>query len=241
MHDQKNFRIQIIIPIATDAYNEELRDWVAVVCPADLTVDVTNLDQGTQAIQNRTDLATNAPYVIAKVRAAERLGYDGVLVSDFDMCGVEPSREQVAIPVVGGFRAQAFTAMALAQKFSVLTILESVIAMQTEHFYAFGILDNFASIRSLGIPVAELTNREKVVEAAVKIGIECIDNDGAEALIFGCTGFIGVAPAVSQRLCEHYRRYIPVTDPNRIALLYLYALIRNGLRQSGLAYAPAGD
>ena len=110
--------------------------------------------------------------------------------------------------------------------------------MQIEHMYSFGILDNFASIRSLDIPVAELTNRDKVIAAAVKKGIECIDTDGADALIFGCTGFIGVAPRVSEKLSEHYKCYIPVTDPNHIAILYLYALVRTGMRQSGLTYVP---
>ena len=236
MPKPKIFKVQIIIPVATAAYNEEMRNWVAEVCPPDLSVDVTNIEHGTQAIQNRADLATNAPHVMAKVIEAEKSGYDGVLVSDFDMCGVEPSRELVSIPVIGGFRAQAFTAMALAQKFSVLTILDSVMDMQIEHMYSFGILDNFASIRSLDIPVAELTNRDKVIAAAVKKGIECIDTDGADALIFGCTGFIGVAPRVSEKLSEHYKCYIPVTDPNHIAILYLYALVRTGMRQSGLTY-----
>lgn len=41
---------------------------------------------------------------------------------------------------------------------------------------------------------------------------------------------------VSEKLSEHYGCYIPVTDPNLITLLYLYALIRTGMWQSCITY-----
>ena len=40
------------------------------------------------------------------------------------MCGIAPSREVVEIPVIGAFRASAYTAMMLSERFSIITILD---------------------------------------------------------------------------------------------------------------------
>ena len=232
------YRMMIIVPVGVDTYNEEIKDDAMSVAPPDLEIDVTNLPAGTPCIESRCDLDTNAPYVIDVARKVEQEGYHGIFVSDFDMCGVEAAREAVDIPVLGGCRAQAYTAMMLGQRFSIVSILQSVRDFQVGHMREFGIWQNFASIKILDIPVDQLNDKELVIEKAVEASADAIRNDGADSIIFGCTGFIGIADPVARKLEEKLEvTHVPVTDPNRTAVSYLYMLMRNALRQSSLTYA----
>jgi Asp/Glu/hydantoin racemase len=235
------YRIRIIAPVATGAFNEPIRQAVAPVVPPDVVVDVRNLAAGRDCIQDRRDLAENAPHVVALARRSEQEGCHGIFVTDFDMCGVEPAREVVSIPVLGGFTPCAFAAMALAQRFSIITVLQSTLAMQAGHVRAYGLGESFASIRAIDCPVHELADRAKVVRRVLREGLAAVREDGAQALLLGCTGFIGIADEVSRRLERELGAYVPVIDPNQASFGYLVMLVRCGLRQSRLCYAAAPE
>lgn len=228
-------RIKIIVPINNDAYNEEVKAVALQVAAPDVEIDVESIDGGSQFIESRYDLAVNTPFVLSKAQAAVRNGFNGIFVTDFDMCGVEVIREVVDIPVIGGFRASAFTAMMIAQRFSIITILDNVIAMQREHVRVFGIEPNFASIRPIHLPVAGLKDKQGAIARVYEASIKAIDQDGAEAIILGCTGMMGIAQPVAKLLAADGKP-APVVDPNHAAVSYLELLIRNQLSQSRLTY-----
>ncbi len=234
-------KLKIIIPVNTQAFTSLIRDAVQPVLGAEVSVDIEPISSGTDYIESRLDLATNAPHVIELAEKAEQDGFDGIFVTDMDMCGVEAARQVVSIPIIGGFRASAYTAMMLAQKFSILTVSD-VMALQVEHVRTFGILDNFASIHPLDIKVPNLADpkeHEIILEDLTKLALEAINQHGAEALMFGCTGFVHFASDLSLRLKEKIGRYVPVMDPNCCAITYLALLVKNQLAQSQLAYPLA--
>jgi Asp/Glu/hydantoin racemase len=45
--------------------------------------------------------------VVELAQAIEKDGFDGIWLTDFDMCGVEAAREVIDIPIIGGFPAAA--------------------------------------------------------------------------------------------------------------------------------------
>ena len=230
------YRMKIIIPINDSAYNQELAEVARSVAPPDLQIDVSNITQGNTSIESRWDRMINAPHVVDLAIQAQNEGYNGIFVSDFDYCGVEEAREVVSIPVIGGFRPSAFTAMSLAERFSIITVLASVEDMQREHVRSFGIAPNFASIIPVNLPVHELTERDKVIQKVFECSIKAIDEDGADAILLGCTGFMHIAAAVADKLAAKYQCNIPVMDPNMAAVNYLYMLMRTGQTQSRLTY-----
>lgn len=232
--------IKIIVPANNTSFNDRIKDAVAAVQAPDVKIDVESITGGTKTIQSRYDLSINTPYVIALAEKTQQDGYDGIFVTDFDMCGVEAVREIVNIPVVGGFRPSAYTAMMLAQRFSIITVLDNVVAMQREHCRAFGITENLASIRSVDMPVANLEDRDLAIAKVYEASIKAIEEDQAECCILGCTGFVGVAEAVAQ-LLQEVGKPAPVIDPNRAAVSYLELLIRNKLSQSRLTYYVPPD
>lgn len=239
-------KIKIVVPVNTNNFNDRILEAIKPVVAPDFEVDIENITEGTPFIESRYAIATNTPAVIHLVNKAQSDGYEGVFVCDFDMTGVEPAREVVDIPVIGGYRASALTAIALARKFSIITVVDNVVVLQEDHNYTFGIRDNFASIHAIDVPVNELHILEKVRSAVFEKALICIEQDGADAIIFGCTGFMDVARYVHDELKKYNGSNchgikvdgydIPVLDPNQTAVAYLQMLVRTGQSQSKISY-----
>ncbi len=238
MSKKDKIRICIIIPVDTNIFNSLLKESIDEICPADVEFEIKHIKGGRPHIQNRTDYYINSPLIL-KVAEAEQKNFDGIFVTDFDFCGVEAARENVDIPVIGGFRPQAMAAISLSEKIGLITLVDSIVAMQEEHFRNFGILPNLACIIPTNLGVQELTKTEHVIQVVYDKAIDAI-KQGAESIILGCTGFIGIARPVSKML-KAAGHDIPVTDPNHMAFTFLVALVRNKLMQSRLTYYKAGD
>lgn len=232
-------RICVLAPVATDAFNARLLQAIAPVIPPDVEVQVRNITQGHNCIENRTDWLQNGYPVVELAKTLEQEGFQGIWLSDFDMCGVEAAREVVNIPIIGGFPTSAFTALALSGRFSIITVLQSTLAMQREHVLTYGLQDSFASIKAIDCPVDQLDNLDIVVGKVFQAALEAIHTDGAQSLLLGCTGFVGVAAKVSELLEEALQTYVPVIDPNQAGFSFLVSLVRMKLRPSRLCYSKA--
>ncbi|WP_246794782.1 aspartate/glutamate racemase family protein [Burkholderia perseverans] len=232
-------RICVLVPVATTQYNEMILRSVAPVIPADVEVEVRNITEGQPSIQNRTDWLENGMPVVRLARQIEQDGFDGIWLTDFDMCGVEAAREVIDIPIIGGFPTSAFSALAVSQRFSILTILPSTVAMQREHTHTYGLHDAFASIRVVDCPVAKLEDDDDLVRRTFELALACVREDGAQSILLGCTGFVDVASRVSRMLTEALGAYVPVIDPNHAGFGLLVSLVRMGIRPSRLTYANA--
>lgn len=238
----KKIKLRIIMPLSTDEFNNYVYDSVSKVIPSNVELDVRHIGGPDSFIEYRYNLMQKEPYVVNAIIEAQNEGIDGIFVSDMDFCGVEVAREVVDIPVVGGFRPSAYTAMSLAQKFSIITVTKSIKDYQIEHIRAFGINENMASIRPTKIDVEILsqmyTNPKAKAEVIKIVADECLNailNDGADAIIFGCTGFVDIAEEVYKILLDKGYN-IPVLDPNKVAINFLYNIVSNGLMQSRTTY-----
>lgn len=230
-------RICILVPVATVRYNDRIMKAVAPVVPPDVQVEIRNIARGHPDIENRTNWLENGMPVVELARAIERDGFDGIWLTDFDMCGVEAARESIDIPIIGGFPAAAFAALMLSQRFSIITILQSTLAMQRGHPQTYGIQDTFASIRAIDCPVAELGNVDEVVARTFEQAMKAIKEDGAQSILLGCTGFVDVASRVCALIEEATGAYVPVIDPNHAGFSFLVSLVRMRARPSRLTYS----
>lgn len=235
----RRLRIAIIAPVNTSQFNDLLLKAVEPVLPPDVDVSVHNIDQGHDCIQNRTDWLENGFPVVRLAKSLQDQGFDGIWLSDFDMCGVEAAREVIDIPIIGGFPTSAFTALGLSQRFGILTILPSTLAMQQGHVLTYGQSENFAGIAPIDCPVDQLSNVDVVVAKSFPVALKLINERGAQSLLLGCTGFVGVAEKLSALLSEALQAYVPVIDPNQAGIGYLISLVRMGVRPSRLCYSPA--
>jgi Asp/Glu/hydantoin racemase len=230
-------RICVLVPVATAQYNDRIMKAIAPVVPPDVEVEIRNITEGHPDIENRTNWLQNGMPVVELAQSIANDGFDGIWLTDFDMCGVEAAREVIDIPIIGGFPASAFTALALSQRFSIITILQSTLAMQRGHPQTYGIEDTFASIRAIDCPVAQLENIDVVVVRTFEAALKAIKDDGAQAILLGCTGFVDVASRVSTLLGEALGAYVPVIDPNQAGFSFLVSLVRMRVRPSRLTYS----
>ncbi|HVE11267.1 MAG TPA: aspartate/glutamate racemase family protein [Paraburkholderia sp.] len=230
-------RICVLVPVATSQFNDRIMTAIAPVVPPDVQVEVRNITEGSPSIENRTNWLQNGMPVVRLAQQIAKDGFDGIWLTDFDMCGVEAAREAIDIPIIGGFPTSAFAALMLSQRFSIVTILPSTLAMQRAHPQTYGIEDDFASIRSIDCPVTQLSDINMVVAKTFEQAMLAVRQDGAQSILLGCTGFVDVAHRVAVLLEEALGVYVPVIDPNHAGFSFLVSLVRMKLRPSRLTYS----
>lgn len=228
-------RIRIVLPIVTTAFNQEVMKEAAQFAAPDVALEVVNIQKGPASIESGFDEMLAAPAIVENVVRAEQEGCDGVFIDCFGDPGVVAAREMVSIPVVGAFQPAALTACALAGRWSVVTVLKNVVPMLRDLARRLGVEGNIASVRDIDTPVLELQDRD-LFQKRLLVQIErAVSEDGAEAVILGCTGMMGVAAGL-QREMARAGKPVPVIDPTASALGCLQLLVRGGLSHSKLCY-----
>ena len=228
-------KIKVIMPIISDVFLEETKKEFDLYGAANTEFGVCSLDYGPASIESEYDEALSVPNLLEKAKEAEVEGYDGIISDCFGDPGVKPAREIVDIPVVGPCEAGMLFASSLAKSFSVVSVLPNVVPMIENISKTIGVHSNLASTRYINIPVLEVHEKERLKAALFEEMVQAIEQDGAHAIVLGCTGFLGVAAELQERLKE--KGYdVPVIDPAFAATKMLEGLIEMGVKQSRLTY-----
>ncbi|MCK5248514.1 MAG: aspartate/glutamate racemase family protein [Spirochaetaceae bacterium] len=233
-------KIKILLPIISDIFNEEVVIEAQQFVSPDTEIIVQNLDKGTASIESVYDEMLGSPDIVTKVIQAEKDGFDGVFVDCFGDPGVEAAREMVSIPVVGGFQPAALLATMLGGYWSVVSVLPSVVPMIRNLARKLGVDGNVASIRHINTPVLELTDKKMLQDKLLEQLIIAHRDDGAEAIVLGCTGMMGLAKNLEAAAAE---QGIPmqVVDPTGAALGFLELQVRNKISHSKITYAVPSE
>ena len=233
-------RIRIVKVIASGVMNEITKREALQTKSPDTEIEVVNIDKGPDNIESSYEEALASVPIIEKVVQAEKDGCDGVFISCFGDPAVDASREQVKIPVVGGFQPAALTASLISSKWSIVTVSKNVIPLIRGLARKLGVENSIVSIREINTPFLELLD-ENIIKRQSLIQIEkAVDEDGAEAVVLGCTGLGRVAENLSQQMAAKGKP-IPVVSPTAAAIGFLELLIRIGVSQSRLTYRGAPD
>jgi allantoin racemase len=228
-------RIRIVLPIITAAFAPEVKKEAAQFAAPDVELEVVNIRKGPASIESGYDEMLASPAIVEEVVRAEKEGCEGVFIDCFGDPGVVAAREMVSIPVVGAFQPAALAACALAGRWSVVTVLKNVVPMLRDLARRLGVEANIASVRDIDTPVLELQNRKVFQERLLAQIVKVVDEDGAEAVILGCTGMMGVARSLQDAMAAAGKP-VPVVDPTAAALGWLQMEIRGGLSHSKLCY-----
>ena len=186
-------------------------------------------------IESEYEEALAAPQVAKACVQAEREGFAGVFVDCFGDPGVRAARELVKIPVVGGFEPAVQTAMGLADRFAIITIVPNVIPMLHASVLRAGIASRVVKIDCVDMPVMELHDTDVLLAALLTKSLSAIRNDGAEAIVLGCTAMIDVAERLHAMFLTEGLD-VPVIEPAQAALAMLELYARMGLHHSGITY-----
>lgn len=226
--------VRLITPITTAGFRR-IQDLAAFETPG-VKISLASTRTGPASIESAYESTFSEPGTIARIIEAEREGVDAVVVDCMADPGLQAARECVSIPVVGPSQTAMHLAAMLGHTFCVLTVL-SRLRVQFENLAAiYGLSGKLAAVRAVDIPVLDLeTDLRATQTRLVEVAQKCIVDDGAHAVIFGCTGLLGCADAVRAGLLQ--RGYdVPVIDPIPSALRMAELLVRGGLSHSKLTW-----
>lgn len=227
--------VRVITPIVTEGIRT--LDDIRAMESADLTVTHSLIDIGPASIESEFDGALAVPGLLAKAMEAERAGVDAVVIDCMGDPGLTAAREVLSIPVLGPAETSMHVAAMLGRSFSIVTVLESVRPMLDNLAKLYGVHEKLASIRVIDIPVLEIgLDLGKLQHALTEQAQLALDQDGADVIVLGCTGFFGCSEAIAHALAEHGSP-APVIDPIPAAVFTAAALVRAGLTHSKRTYA----
>jgi len=163
--------------------------------------------------------------------AAERAGYQAVIIPCGGDPGVAPLREVLRIPVIPpGSTAKHFCSM-LGPRFSVLTTGKGP-SKWTEIHERDGLL-KLISIHHIGLSVPEARAKPgEAFEGMVREGKRAVEDYGAGSVTYGCMsmGFLMVDEGLTEEIG------VPAVNPVKVAIRTAEMLIDLGITHSKLAY-----
>lgn len=183
------------------------------------------------SIESRIEEISLAHWVVERSIEAERRGFDAVVTGCFGDPGVDAAREVVRIPVIAPGETTLLTARMLGHHFSIVSPLHSTVPIAREQARRVGVNEFVASVRSLGVPVEEIRQREPAtLDRLVALGRRCVEEDGADLLVFACASMSLLANEVAGPIG------VPVINAVRLSLRAAEMLVGAGLSHSPVAY-----
>ena len=123
-------------------------------------------------------------------------------------------------------------ALGTSDKISVVTVLPEVLPMINGFITKSGLEKRFAKTCVINMPVLHLGDIKLLVEALVDESKKAIEEDGAGAIILGCTAMTGVKEEVEKAIGDG----VPVLESAQSALVMLETFVRMGLNHSRKNY-----
>lgn len=206
-------RIKVVVPVTTDYYNEIVEKDFRKVVRSDTEIDVVGLRRGAFRIESVYDEAFSIPFMLEQLKKAEEDGYDAAVVFCATDPGLSAAKELLTIPIVGLLESSMHLAAMLGDKFSVLAPVKTSVPCYREKARMCKIEDRLASVRDVNIQVADLEkDLDELKKRLLEEGKKCVQEDGADVIIFGCGGIRVLSEWLQSQLG------IPVIEPGLVAI-----------------------
>lgn len=195
-------RILWINPVGSDLFDEEMTRLFRAEKMPDTEVEVRSLERGPEHLEYHYYGALVLPDVLHMLRQAEQEGFDAAVVGCFYDPGLKEAREVVeGMPVVFPEEACVYQAATMVDRFSILVGRRKWIPVMRENVERYGLGSRLASLRPLQMGVHDFQKdhdetRRRMLDQARK----AVEEDGAEAIILGCTIEFGFFQELQERL-----------------------------------------
>jgi allantoin racemase len=190
---KRSMRLLIINPNTTTAMTDKVLEAARSFLPDDWSITAVSGRFGPRYIASRATFAV-ASHAAIDAFAAHAPGHDRVLLACFGDPGLDALREASKVPVIGLVEASAQEASAGGRRFSIVTGGALWEPMLRESLLVRELAANLASIRTVA-PDGGMIARDP--EGALRLLADacaaCITEDGAETIILGGAGLIGLA------------------------------------------------
>ncbi len=145
---------------------------------------------------------------------------DAFIIACYSDPGLHVCREGTTRPVFGIAECGVLTALARAERFGVIAILQRSIARHMRYLRQMGLMDRLAGERPLNMSVAEIASGEGTLSRMIEVGRALKDQDGANAIVMGCAGMARHRKPLEDALG------IPVIDPTQAAVTMALGVVQ---------------
>ncbi|MBL8587962.1 MAG: aspartate/glutamate racemase family protein [Methylobacteriaceae bacterium] len=192
-------RLLLINPNTTEAITASLAVAARAALPGVEVVAATGRF-GARYIASRVSFAI-AGHAAVDAFAEQGAACDAVLLACFGDPGLDALREIAPVPVIGLVEAACAEAGADGRRFSIVTGGERWESMLRETLAARGLDARLASIRAVAPSGGDIARDPDGALAGLAASCRrCVEDDGAEAVILGGAGLIGLAGRLQPRL-----------------------------------------
>jgi allantoin racemase len=225
-------KLLVLLPVLRNkAIEEGTRKEISLLGQPDLKYEIRSLTTGPASIESEFDDRIASPWVLAEVLRAEREGFEAVFISCMRDVAISAAREIVQIPVIGPSQTCMAVASTLGEKFGVVTVVRNTVPFFIRTAREHGLERNLAGVRPINIPVLDLDrDREKLIDALAHESKKLVEEYNADSIILGCTGLVGTAKDVQQRVG------VPVLDPTPISVKFAELLVATRTIHSAQAF-----
>ncbi len=197
-----------------------------------------SLLKGATSIEDAYDEAINVPHILAKIKAAESKHYSAAIIDCFGDPGLDAARELVRMPVIGVAQTACHLAAQIAPRFSIINTVREFAHIDRELVTKYGVSQHVGSIITIDIPVLNLEAQQKrTISVLAGASERAVREDGAQAIVLGCTGMSSLVPALKKRLARSDVA-APIIEPLRAAVYTAVGWVLGGLSQSKEAFMP---
>ncbi len=201
-------RILVINPNSSLACGAGIAEAVAPFrTPDGPVLDVVSLPDGPPAIYTWREWHTAVGPIC---RCIEREAADAYVIACASDPGIEAARSITARPVLGVFRAAVALAVATAERFGVVALVDASKARHQAALRALGLEQRLAAEVAMNVTMEALLDPNAARAGLIAAADECV-RKGAGTVILGCTGMAHHRGAL-QIACG-----VPVIDPCQAA------------------------
>lgn len=192
-------RLLVINPNTTASMTDAVVDTGRKIMPHGVDFIAATGRFGPRYIASRASFAV-ASHAALDAYAQHGKGCDAVLLACFGDPGLDAIREVSSVPVIGLVEAATMAASAGGRRFSIVTggvlwndMLRENLTIRGAH----GLLASIRTVAPDGGTIAR--DPEGALAVLCEACEDCVRVDGAEAVILGGTGLVGLAGVVAQR------------------------------------------
>jgi Asp/Glu/hydantoin racemase len=199
-------RILLLNPNTSASTTARMVEIAKAAAPPGVTVEGLTAPFGAPLITDPDALAIAAGAVGAALEALSAMP-DGVIVAAFGDPGLEAARETLLCPVIGIAEA-SMAAARRSGRFGVATTTPDLAGAIAEKARGYGHGDRFTGVRlTPGDPATLMADPAALTAALAEACRQCVEADGAEAVIIGGGPLASAARQLRDLLA------MPITEP----------------------------
>jgi Asp/Glu/hydantoin racemase len=202
-------RVLVINPNSSVACGAGIEEAIASLrFPSGPAIEVVSLADGPPAIYSWRDWHAAVEPIC---RCIERVAAEVYVIACASDPGIEAARAVTRRPVLGVFRAAVAAAVARADRFGVVAIVDASRARHLAALRAMGLEARLAAEVALNVSMDTLLEPEAARGRLIDAARACV-HGGAETVILGCTGMAHHRAAVEDAVG------VPVIEPCQAAV-----------------------